>query len=220
MSELYAIDPALLTLHERLESLTFELDDVAQEIRRYGDSVESDPQRLSAVDDRLDLIARLKRKYGATVEEVIEFGARVRLEMEEVENLDERIGDAERLVREAEALAGRLAEELSEARGAAAAEFTGAMRQALQGLGLKSAGFEAELGQESSEGGVLLPDARPPRFLQSQRRGHCRVPRVVQSGRAPEAAGQGGIRRRDFSLPARTQERSGRCGSHSYPDLR
>jgi DNA repair protein RecN (Recombination protein N) len=157
MSELAAIDPSMLALQERLQSTSYELDDIAQEIRRYGDGVESDPQRLTEVDDRLDLLTRLKRKYGATVAEVIEFGASARAEMEEVENLDERITESERRVAEAEAFAGRIAEELSFHRRAAAERFTAAMAAALQGLGLKSTGFEAGVGQSMSEDGLMLP---------------------------------------------------------------
>lgn len=157
VNELGSIDPALTALQERLQSASYELDDLAQEIRRYGDNVESDPERLTAIEERLDLITRLKRKYGATLEDVIQFGAEVRTEMEEVENLDERIADAEVRVAESERRAGTLAEALSNSRCAAAERFTTAMATALQGLGLKNTGFEAEVGQATSEGGLLLP---------------------------------------------------------------
>jgi DNA repair protein RecN (Recombination protein N) len=157
VAELATIDPGLLGLQERVQSATYELDDIAQELRRYGDSLESDPQSLVAVDDRLDLITRLKRKYGSSLAEVLEFGSHARAEMEEVENLDERIADAERRVAGAEEFAGRVAEQLSASRRTAAGRFTAAMATALQGLGLKSTGFEAEVGQAVSDEGLLLP---------------------------------------------------------------
>ncbi len=158
MIELAAIDPALSSLHERFQSTTYELEDVAQELRRYGDTVESDPERLAAIENRLDSITRLKRKYGATVTEVIQFGVDVRAEMEEVVNLEDRIAEAERHVDETESHAGSLAEALSAARRGTAQRFTAAMSTALRGLGLKSTGFEAELGQALSDDGLFLPE--------------------------------------------------------------
>jgi DNA repair protein RecN (Recombination protein N) len=157
LSELASIDPSLRPIEERLESANYELDDIAQELRRYGDTVESDPQRLALVDDRLDLLARLKRKYGASIAEVIEFGAKARAEMEDVENFDERLADAARRVDEAEAVAGRLAEDLSNRRRKAGERLTAAMESALQGLGLKRTGFRVEVARAASENGIVLP---------------------------------------------------------------
>lgn len=157
MSDLASIDPSLRPCEERLESARLELDDLAQELRRYVDTVEYDPQRLALVDDRIDLTTRLKRKYGATIAEIIDFGIRTRAEMEEVENLDQRLADAARRVVEAEQLAGRLAEDLSHARLEVGDKLTTAMGTALEGLGLKRTGFQVELGQAASEEGIILP---------------------------------------------------------------
>src|SRR5947209_3810777 len=89
--ELSVIDAAVTGLAERLEAVQYELEDIAQEMRHYRDAVEYDPQRLDEIETRLDLLTRLRRKYGATTAEVIAFGKRARAEMEDVENLDERL---------------------------------------------------------------------------------------------------------------------------------
>jgi DNA repair protein RecN (Recombination protein N) len=157
MRDLASIDPSLRPIEERLEGARYDLDDISQELRRYGDTVEYDPQRLALVDDRIDLVTRLERKYGATIAEVIEFGSRARAEMEDVENLDERLAEAARRVDEVEVLSGRLAENLSNRRGEAAERLTESMGTALQGLGLKSTGFRVEVGQTMSEDGIVLP---------------------------------------------------------------
>jgi DNA repair protein RecN (Recombination protein N) len=160
MRELSGIDPALTSLTERLEAAQYELEDVAQEVRRYRDAVESDPQRLDAIETRLDLLLRLRRKYGATIEEVIAFGQRARTEMEEAENLDERIEALEGDLARVEERAGGLAAELSAARSRAAASLTAAMREALQGLGLKGTDLVVEVAQTGSDTGLALPDGR------------------------------------------------------------
>lgn len=157
MDELASIDSGLAPLAERANSARVELDDIAQDLRRYADGIEFDPQRLSLIDDRLDAAIRLKRKYGATLSEVIQFGADARSEMESVENLDQRLADATRHVIAAERTAGEMAENLSLARAETADKLTRSMATALRGLGLKHTGFCVEIGQSTSEDGLVLP---------------------------------------------------------------
>jgi DNA repair protein RecN (Recombination protein N) len=168
LRDLSAIDPALAPLAERVASAQYDLDDVADELRRYGDRVEFDPQRLGAIEERLDLLMRLKRKYGATVAEVIEFGMQARAELEDVENLDERLAALSEAVSRAEEGAGSLAEALSRARASAARGLTEAMRAALGGLGLKSTEFRVEVMQTETDTGIGMPGSgRRLAFTQS-----------------------------------------------------
>lgn len=52
------------TLVERLRGAEAELADAAAEIRRLGESIEDDPERLAAVRERRQLLVELRRKYG------------------------------------------------------------------------------------------------------------------------------------------------------------
>jgi len=157
VQELVVIDSGVAELAQRLQAVHYEVEDIAQELRRYRDAVEYDPHRLDAIEERIDTLSRLKRKYGATVPEVIAFGERARAEMEEVENLDERLATLQRQVGEAERRTGGLASELSLARGKTAEGLVEAMKEALRGLGLKGTQFEIELVQTPSTQGLTLP---------------------------------------------------------------
>jgi DNA repair protein RecN (Recombination protein N) len=157
VDELAAIDPGVAELAQRLQAARYEVEDIAQELRRYRDGVEYDPRRLDAIEERIDTLSRLKRKYGATVPEVVAFGEQARAEIENVENLDERLASLERQVGEAERRAGELAGELSLAREKTAKRLAEAMNEALQGLGLKGTRFEIERVQTPSAQGLTLP---------------------------------------------------------------
>lgn len=154
--DLVAIDPALTPVDERLQAAAYELEDLAQEFRRYRDGIEYDPARLQAIEERLDLLTRLKRKYGATLSDVIAFGEGARTALQEVENMDDRISELERTASDAEGVAASLADELSTARRAAAETLTRAMREALQGLGLKSTEFHIEVAQVPADDGLKV----------------------------------------------------------------
>ncbi|MDR2985799.1 MAG: hypothetical protein LBV34_13265, partial [Nocardiopsaceae bacterium] len=58
-------DPALGELATRLSEASYLVSDIAAELASYADSVEADPARLAAVQDRRAELTRLIRSYGA-----------------------------------------------------------------------------------------------------------------------------------------------------------
>jgi DNA repair protein RecN (Recombination protein N) len=58
-------DPALGTLAARLGEAAYLVSDIATELAAYAESVEADPARLAAVQDRRAELSRLIRGYGA-----------------------------------------------------------------------------------------------------------------------------------------------------------
>ncbi len=58
-------DPALGELAARLTEASYLISDIAAELASYADSVEADPARLAAVQDRRAELTRLIRSYGS-----------------------------------------------------------------------------------------------------------------------------------------------------------
>jgi DNA repair protein RecN (Recombination protein N) len=58
-------DPALGELADRLGEASYLISDIAAELASYADSVEADPVRLAAVQDRRAELTRLIRAYGS-----------------------------------------------------------------------------------------------------------------------------------------------------------
>lgn len=81
---LAAIDPGAAHLGERATELVVLAEDLSRDIRSYGEGVESRPDRLQAVEDRLSQIQNLKRKYGPSIEDVIAFGVRAEEQLDEL----------------------------------------------------------------------------------------------------------------------------------------
>ena len=59
--------------HARLSSLSAELDDALDELRRQVDVLDEDPQRLEEVGTRRHLLHELRRKYGETLTDVLAY---------------------------------------------------------------------------------------------------------------------------------------------------
>lgn len=66
------IVPDIEPLIGRLESVKAELADISSEMLRICDGIDTDPQRLAEVSQRLDMLRELKRKYGPTLADVRE----------------------------------------------------------------------------------------------------------------------------------------------------
>ncbi len=79
--EATAIDTTLQPLSETVASAFLQLEDAALSLRDYSSRIESDPLRIQAVQDRLDVIRTLKKKYGATIEEIISAAAAMAAEL-------------------------------------------------------------------------------------------------------------------------------------------
>ena len=66
-----AVDAALSPFAQGLENARAELADVARALGRYAEVVESNPERLAEVDDRLFRLKKLLRKHGGTAADLV-----------------------------------------------------------------------------------------------------------------------------------------------------
>jgi DNA repair protein RecN (Recombination protein N) len=115
------------------------VEDVASQLRHYADRLEGDPERLSWVEDRLELIRRLVRKHGLAIGELIGRADELRGELDGLVRRDERLAEltASRAAAEAAALAAARA--LSDSRTKAARRLEREVAAALAELGMAAA---------------------------------------------------------------------------------
>jgi DNA repair protein RecN (Recombination protein N) len=73
LSNILKYDEDLAPVHEKLESVIYQLEDICADLRAKREDAEFDPEALAGIDERLDIISRLKRKYGFTIEEILDF---------------------------------------------------------------------------------------------------------------------------------------------------
>jgi DNA repair protein RecN (Recombination protein N) len=142
LQALQRLDPAaagLLAAHEQAAGAWGELQSA---LRRYVDTVEVDPARLSQLEQRLNLINSLRRKYGANTADVIAFGADAEKKLRQLESRDAELarlnGELENLRREMAELAGHLS---AQRRKAIPKLSKSAVRQ-LQDLGFQQSHFD------------------------------------------------------------------------------
>ena len=76
--------PASEGLAQRMQELSFELEDCTGELRDLAQQTDWDPQRLEDIEERLDSLHRLTRKYGETEEEMLAFLERAKTELDQI----------------------------------------------------------------------------------------------------------------------------------------
>ncbi|MEI6872368.1 MAG: DNA repair protein RecN [Verrucomicrobiota bacterium] len=99
LREMERLDPSARRLAEAQVRAMTEVEELAAELQRYSDSVETDPEQLHRFEERINTIETLKRKYGGTLESVIQRGKEV---SERYHKLRARGEERQRIQRELE----------------------------------------------------------------------------------------------------------------------
>jgi len=148
------VDAELDPLSDRVAALAVEADDLASELRGYGEGVEGSvpPTRLDEVEERLALLDRLKRKHGGTLAAVLAHAETCRRRRDELAGAEEALAEGEAALAEAHAELERRAGDLHTARAAAAGELAGAVKERLAALAMDGATFEAALAARDGYG--------------------------------------------------------------------
>lgn len=140
-------DPVLSALTDRLGEIGILMADVAGELASYADSLDADPLRLAAVEERRAALTHLTRKYGADIGAVLAWAEEGAARLAELDGDDDRIGEltAERDALRAEL--GELAQALTDAREASAKRFADAVTAELAELAMPHARVSVQITQ-------------------------------------------------------------------------
>src|SRR5262245_1992779 len=141
MGELAELDSRFTAQLEQLITAKQILDDTAIILRDYSDGIESSPERLKWVEDRLVELEQLKRKYGKTLDEVLATHDELVVRRQSLLGSEEQAERIERELRAAFAQYQGAAGRMSELRRKAASEFERAVKQELGEVALGLARF-------------------------------------------------------------------------------
>lgn len=154
------IDPSLQGQLDSLATTAAEIEETARDIREYAEAVELRAGRLEQVEERLELLRRLKSKYGQTLTEVMAFADRARIDLSDIESLEERKRMLGERVKQLEAEAAGMAEALSQARQDSARRLVDMVNGELADLGLPWAKFDISLRRDESLEGLPTAQGR------------------------------------------------------------
>jgi DNA repair protein RecN (Recombination protein N) len=151
------LDPSLDALGARWRALAIEADDLAGELRSYGEGLDAEGSDLDVIEERLAAWDRLKRKHGGTIVAVLAHADECRARIAELDRAEVALEEAQAELGAARADRAALATELHKARVKAAKSLAVDVRARLAELAMEAATFEISL--DEREAGPTGTDA-------------------------------------------------------------
>ena len=148
-------DPALQEPLQRLQEARALVEDVALELGRYARGVESDPEQLARLEERLQRLRRLARKHGGSLDDLLLRREQLREELEQLATVDVALEEAEAQLRQAQERAETAALTLRQRRREAAERLGEAIGAELRSLGMGEAEVRVELRPTEGRDGEL-----------------------------------------------------------------
>ena len=152
VNDLVKYDAELKEVSEMVDSAYFQLEEAAQSLDRYRDTISYDEERYKYCQDRDTTIYGLKKKYGETVEEILAYEEKAQARLEELEGLVFAQDELEARLEEAKKVAEEALAVLHKVRLKNAKVIATALHQELVDLGMPKGDiqFHIEEGDELS----------------------------------------------------------------------
>ena len=156
VNDLVKYDAELKEVSEMVDSAYFQLEEAAQSLDRYRDTISYDEERYKYCQDRDTTIYGLKKKYGDSVEEILAYEEKAQARLEELEGLVFAQDELEARLEEAKKVAEEALIVLHKVRLKNAKVIATALHQELVDLGMPKGDiqFHIEEGDELSSLGA------------------------------------------------------------------
>ncbi|MCX5798640.1 MAG: DNA repair protein RecN [Proteobacteria bacterium] len=145
-SNIEAIDK----LKNRIESISFDVEDVLMEIKDIEKGLLYEPDELQMLEERLSKIYELKNKYGKTYGDIEEYEASAKERLAYLTTLSENIEELEKKKSSLESEVGKLADRLTMKRKKGTGAIEKAIVDELSFLSMKGLKFEIEIADKGS----------------------------------------------------------------------
>jgi DNA repair protein RecN (Recombination protein N) len=145
------MDDRLAPLSGSASTVLAELEDLAHQLSRYQGTLASDPERLSTVEERIELLKKLARKHGGSIEAVLAQRSKMDEELDSLEHEEARRADL-----------GAALEDALERRKAGALELSAARAKVVRALEMAIQSELAELSLEKAKLKIQLSPLDEP----------------------------------------------------------
>ena len=145
LEALSRFDPELNKLVALVNDAMINVDEAASQLHHYGDTLELDPQRLQWIDERLGSVHNLARKHRVTPEQLPDLLQRLRLELNDIEDVDANLEKLEAGIHKERADYMAVAETISQRRKKISKQLGQKVTAQMQELGMPGGRFVVNL---------------------------------------------------------------------------
>jgi DNA repair protein RecN (Recombination protein N) len=149
LAKISGLSANFATLHERVQSVIIELDDIEQELENSLERIEANPEELEEVNAKLQLIYNLQKKHAASsVEELLEITTALREKVDMTENAEANLEKLQKEIQLKKEGLNKIATEIHTKRASVIATFTKDVEKIIGDLGMPNARLKIELEQQ------------------------------------------------------------------------
>ena len=162
-ADLERLDPAFGSIASQANDIQYAIADLAQAVRSYRDTIDFDPRRIEAIEDRITELRALQRRYRATIPELIERAAAATAELDKLEHSDEYVAALQQQEERIRIQLGAAATDLSRKRATAATGLASAVEASARELAMPHVRFMVQQTVAPAADGVAhsAPDGSP-----------------------------------------------------------
>jgi len=168
-----SVEGALGELSAQLTNISYELEDVIENLRDMAARFDFDDYRMEEVENRLDQLKQLKRKYGGTLESVLDFGAEAEREYDRYLHAEENMLALQAELHDLSVRWEQISGKLTAVREKAAERFQKAVMAQLKDLGMADARFEAHCIPRKKDGTLPASGAESVQFYLAANKGEA-----------------------------------------------
>lgn len=133
-------------LHDRIQTVFIELDDISSELQHLLENTDMNPQLLDDVNSKLQLLYNLQKKHGVrAIEELIQIKEDLSRKVDATTNIEATIEEKESELRDLESKLNVLSGKLTKQRKNVIPKLKTQLEQSLGLLGMPNASFNIEL---------------------------------------------------------------------------
>jgi len=163
LSKISDLDTNITSILDTIRESLYSLEDISVSLRDYEGGVDFSPERINQVEERMNSIQMLKKKYGDTIEDILAYAEKARLELEAINSSEEEL---ENLKAEEKIIVKKVKElalQLSEKRKETGAKLEKLVIKELHDLGMGGTVFKIDITREASPNGDVESDNK--RFM-------------------------------------------------------
>jgi DNA repair protein RecN (Recombination protein N) len=145
LNDMVRFDAQLQPLLDMVSAALAQVVEASHQINAYGDGLESDPERLLSVEERIQALKQICRKYGPTLTEAIAHYEKLQAELAELSGEGQSLEELEKIYAQCQNTLTNLCEQLTHCRQKAAEELEKRLVEELKPLAMKKVQFQVKI---------------------------------------------------------------------------
>ncbi|NJR49540.1 MAG: DNA repair protein RecN [Leptolyngbyaceae cyanobacterium CSU_1_3] len=142
LTDMLRYDEQIQPILDLVTSALAQVQEAGQEINAYGDGLETDPQRLQEVEERIIELKQICRKYGPTLADAIALQQSLQTELEEITGAGQSLADLEKAAEVRKADLAQVCDKLTHLRQTAAKDLEDRLVSELKPLAMEKVQFQ------------------------------------------------------------------------------